>query len=498
MNSTHDTKEPTSFAHLTKEVVRTFLETAVVLDDGAFMSPPTVVEDVNEPNTNSDSGDPDSDSDATPIADSDDQPSNSLDAQALMTNFATHGMVCSVLAPWKDDDGTHPTVNVSRRADIVILDWELEDDQGEQATRIIREILDHDASAGGRLRLIAVYTAHQRLDPIRDAVANHLPAFVPHDRTATARSLETDHARVVFIKKGPTSTVSGSVLEPDLPGRLVDDFVDMARGLLANVAFGCIAALRAHTHQLLARFPARLDGPYLSHRILLKTPEDAEQYAVDLLNSEITELLRHGPIASTYAGNSAIRLTLSQAIADGTQPRLMLAKNADTDTKPLSLDDVMKLVEQGPPGLGGIDGLTANRSQMENLHHKVDLLLAPDLASGRAGPSRFRPPQFPRARTRPCTRRLPRQTRSRVHPTPRRRLPPVHPTQMRRITALRKDPVRLRHVFPRLVQVRYRRQGARRHRRSPQAQHEGHRNTLLCVPTRRRHRLRNEFQHRHV
>lgn len=139
-----------TFRDLSKEVVERFLQTVVVLDDGAFMNPTAAPLVPQEPDENAPILE-DSMEEIPPPPDAPDPIACPLDAQALITNFAARGLVCAVLAPWSDNDGSAATISASRRADIVILDWQL-GDEGAQATRIIRELIENDADSGGRLR----------------------------------------------------------------------------------------------------------------------------------------------------------------------------------------------------------------------------------------------------------------------------------------------------------------------------------------------------------
>ena len=150
-----------TFRDLSKKVVERFLQTVVVLDDGAFMDSPVGVLTVQEPDKNVPIlGEETEDAATSPEASG--PFTRNLDAQELITNFAERGLVCAVLAPWKDKNGSDATINAARRADIVILDWKL-GDKGEQATSIIRSLIEKDEATGGRLRMIVVYTAEPRL-----------------------------------------------------------------------------------------------------------------------------------------------------------------------------------------------------------------------------------------------------------------------------------------------------------------------------------------------
>ena len=371
-----------SFRELSRDIVREFLQTAVVLDDEAVILPRTSSGPFVEPDLGVSTPEAIPDDDDAQGETGERAKGNSLDARALIDAFAGYGMVCAVLTPWQDDDGDDPTCTASRRADIVVLDWRLRD-EGQRASRIIRQITDEDAQSGGRLRLIALYTAERDLNRIRDCLASKLPRF-SRGRSAPYPTLDADHARIVFISKGRTSEAYSSAIEPDLPERLIEEFADFGKGLLANVTLGAIASIRRGTHQLLARFHSGLDAPFVSHRILLETPDDAAQLPVELLHSELAVLLQDSNIGPRFAGKEAIRAFLTEITSGGSQLRLMSAKNSELDPQVLSVEQLMHLVESGPAGLNNIQGRQVAQNQMDQLHHRVELLLARDLDAGRA------------------------------------------------------------------------------------------------------------------
>ena len=370
-----------TFRDLSKKVVERFLQTVVVLDDGAFMDSPGGVPTVREPDKNVPiPGEEPEDAATSPEASG--PFTHNLDAQELITNFAERGLVCAVLAPWKDKNGSAATINAAQRADIVILDWKL-GDEGEQATRIIRSLLEEDEKAGGRLRMIVVYTADPDLEAIREAVRTEMSDVLPNleaiKRPGKVLALKAPHTRLLFIRKGSTSDTAGQIDESGLPGRLIDEFVDVGKGILANVVLGCVAAIREETHRMLARFHPGLDAPFLTHRILLATPEDAEDYAVDLLSSEFLAVLQRQMIGAEYAGREAIRLALTEREGQDVMFRLMITKDSEEKAKEITVDDLMKLVDNGPEGLGEISGVSVSQKK---LHKRLYLLLSEDLETG--------------------------------------------------------------------------------------------------------------------
>jgi hypothetical protein len=373
-----------TFREFSKGVVEGFLQTVVVLDDGAYMTPEAPVLEVIEPDESAIILEEAETAEPVETLHS----PNALDAQALISSFAARGLVCGVLLPWKGDDPSAATLAASRRADIVILDWQL-GDQGEKATEIIRTLVEEDAAAGGRLRMIVVYTASPDIEAIRVTVREALQGFDSVDGKAGALALKTQHARIVFVRKGQTSEIAGTVAEQDLADRLIDEFVELGRGLLANVALGSIASIRDETHRVLARFHPGLDAPFLTHRILLVTPDDSTDYAIDLLTSEFQSILHGRGVGRTNAGREAIHSALKEIEAAGGQFRLMRAKDSANNSVTVTINDLMKLVDSGPEGLSNIPNVAGGKNAQENLYQRIYLLLSDNIEAGLAAHHEF-------------------------------------------------------------------------------------------------------------
>lgn len=382
---------PATFEELSKEVVERFLQTVVVLDDGAFMGPDAgpVVREPEENTPVLEEGPEDSE-DGAAAPDAGGASANALDAHALISGFAARGLVCAVLAPGSGDDESEITIGIARRADIVILDWQLRQGaSGEVATGIISRIKEEDAASGGRLRMLVVYTADPDLEKVRAEVSRVIDECVPSERPGGVLALKARHTTILFVRKGSTSAVGGRIGEDDLPGRLIDEFVEMGNGILANVTFGCIAAIREETHRVLARFHRGMDGPFVTHRILLATPDDAEDYAVELVCSEVLAVLQSGMVGARYAGREAIQLALGEREARGDEFRLMTQKDSAEGARTITAEDFMKLVDAGPPGLAEIVNGGGGPKQQKRLYERVHLLLFPDLAAGMAAHREF-------------------------------------------------------------------------------------------------------------
>ena len=281
---------------------------------------------------------------------------HALNAKALVETAMELGIICSVLRPMKDDAFQGKVVRAAEAADIVCLDWEIFEDGGDSASDMIRKIIEKDNEQAGRLRLIAIYTGDTTNNKILEKIFNSIPENlkIGHEYKRTSREIRSvSGVRIIVLFKDHGVRLSDSrseiqVSETDLPKRLQAEFSKLSEGLLSNVALTTIGALRRSTHHVLAKFSGRLDGPYFHHRAMIKTPEDAEGYAVDIVLSELKGAIEGRRIAEHHAGENAIKSRLREmADNDGCLVLLTDAKHS------IECDAVSTLVVNGlEMGLG--------------------------------------------------------------------------------------------------------------------------------------------------
>jgi hypothetical protein len=129
------------------------------------------------------------------------------------------------------------------------------------------------------------------------------------------------------------------VSEEKLPLRLQDEFASLAEGLLSNVALATIAAIRGSTHHVLGKITGTMDGPYFHHRALLPIASDAEEYAVDVVLSELKSVVDKQGVAEKYAGIPAIEARIRELAGASANLTLnFLDKNGVDKSCDLSVD----------------------------------------------------------------------------------------------------------------------------------------------------------------
>ena len=136
-----------TFKDLSVQNVANFLQTVVVVDDQARLPPqPTNNDTTSKPDiakadnespvgahANLVSPEPDT---AGPPVDPKD-----LDAKSLVDGFAKEGIACTILCPDSDDNVVTQANKIAEVADIVVLDWILDRDNGERTTKLIRKLI---------------------------------------------------------------------------------------------------------------------------------------------------------------------------------------------------------------------------------------------------------------------------------------------------------------------------------------------------------------------
>lgn len=304
--------EVSSFGADRLAAAKEFAQTMIVVDDQA--GKPPIVETVSAL-TVPGRGVARSAAENIDIAEKKTEILHQLDSKLLIDTAMELGLICSVLCPaTKDEDIVGRVVKAAERVDIVSLDWEMFADSGETAKRLIRGIVLSDLKRMGRLRLISIYTGDKRL---ADILLSIFDSFDAGEKLALKMENKASYIAgkdglkiICLFKKHGTQVLpqfaSYQVSESELPGRLLNEFASITDGLLSNVALATVASIRNVAHHLISRFNGKMDGPYFLHRASIVTADDAEQYALDIVLSELKSVVDRDGVARRWAGNNAI------------------------------------------------------------------------------------------------------------------------------------------------------------------------------------------------
>lgn len=280
-----------SFTNKSLQISRDFLQTAVIIDDHAFSKPQPI-----KPMVLKTPGRGDKSTVETHKLSSENE--RFLDTPILIKNFADHGIICSAL-DFSDYNKHAMTFNkTARLADIAIIDWELEAEKnGENALKLMSDLLADDFMCPERFRLVTIYTANPDLEGISQKIVDHIKENHGKDPQIYQHGLRLLYNSIViaiYAKNlhGIPQHLQGNVVdESGLPERLISCFADNISGILPNTALSAITAIRQSTHRLLAIFNKKLDCAFLTHRATLPKPDDAASHLENLIAEEIKSIL---------------------------------------------------------------------------------------------------------------------------------------------------------------------------------------------------------------
>ena len=289
----------TEFQNRFRSIATDFLRTAIVIDDAAYsgaertsvvLRPPSARRSYrSDPVEPTDSG----------------RTSHDLDAARLVDGFARHGILCSVHR-MDDEMGEKELGDLVDRADIVVLDWQMRNDNGAFALDRLR----HLTTDKNRLRIVAVYTGEERLEMVAEKiVGSELTSETSWEILSSGMLRNGSCYVALYCKEGANPQLGFAdrvVGEKKLPDRLVMDFVTITAGLLPAVVLTALTSVRDNAHRLLNSFGKRLDPAFLCHRSCLPIPDDAEALVVRMISGEIEEILEEAVVARRPAGLKAI------------------------------------------------------------------------------------------------------------------------------------------------------------------------------------------------
>ena len=284
-----------------REFTERFLRTAVVVDDEAYIEADRrggPKEEVVSPGRHT-----------LASGQEDQSPSgggskHTLNARPVINSFSALGMICGVVGTTKS------AKKVMRKADIVVLDWLLQEDDPQHTLNLLSDLLTAEVDRNS-LRLVAIYTGEARLEDICAAVIAELrETGLDPVENESKTEISYRHGRVVLYAKSNVNLAEPlkerSVAEGDLPDRLVEDFSAMTEGLLPSIALTSLTAVREGEHRILDQFCAGLDPAFLAHRACISNPDDAERQIVNHVSEELRGLMDDAVAAESPAGADAV------------------------------------------------------------------------------------------------------------------------------------------------------------------------------------------------
>ena len=220
----------------------------------------------------------------------------------VQNSFAEKRIICSLYQPEKSAsfDEHSKVYQLCSTADVVIVDWDLDDPSGDKATTLVGSLVEQSRiEIPQQLRLVLIYTLDPNLQFVANKIFEHLIKLLSEEDVAVDPQsgglvLTTDNARVVVLGKREDTTFTQFsdywVPESDLATRTIREFSRLASGLLQGIVLRGIANLRKNNRRILTRFHKDLDIAFLAHRALL-LPDEAFGQIIPLLTDELHAVL---------------------------------------------------------------------------------------------------------------------------------------------------------------------------------------------------------------
>jgi hypothetical protein len=211
-----------------------------------------------------------------PVASVPDEPP-AYHPRELLESFAREGMVCALYEP-RPGFETGPQSELFRlcaRADVVILDWDLYQEDGDNLLPLIQNLVSESQnSVPHHVRLCAIYTTKPNLTSVADSIYRRLTSASLRLVVEEPLTLKAGATRIIVLGKpggvGRSAELKTlEVKEEDLASRIIDEFGKMHSGILPSFALHGLASLRRNSKRILDKFHADMDGPFLLHRAAL-------------------------------------------------------------------------------------------------------------------------------------------------------------------------------------------------------------------------------------
>ena len=240
-------------------------------------------------------------SDDTPIEiEQDDRTSepNYFNPREIISSFAQQGIVCGIYEPQEgfSSDVNSELFNLCKRTDILILDWEMFGDGGYSSRNLIKNLLTFSKNSNPyQLSLIVIYTLHPNLFRIVDLLTQDLEK-VGINCVASEHTIDALASRIAVMgKPGAVGRneldKQKEVREMNLASAILSEFIEAYNGLLPTFALKAMASIRKNSKRVMDKFNRTLDGPFLLHRALILSSEEAFQQLPELIADELRAVI---------------------------------------------------------------------------------------------------------------------------------------------------------------------------------------------------------------
>lgn len=213
----------------------------------------------------------------------------SADPLQMTKVFSEKGIQCVLLQHSSEDDLEYIEKTISK-SDIVVLDWQMQQDQGMAAIAILKAYLG-DLRNG--MHLFLIWTAEPDLDGIVDSILKEIPDTFKIVKGTNV--LLCGFSKIIVCHRSVDSddeSGENGITQDKLPDFIIDSLLPMTSGLVSNTLLQSIVLLKRHSANLLTLFNKDLDSAYLEHRSMLSNPEDGEEMLIKMIIDSFSSLIQ--------------------------------------------------------------------------------------------------------------------------------------------------------------------------------------------------------------
>ena len=300
---------------------------------------------------------------------------HSLDARRIISAFAERGIICGVINPDQGDDFVSSTYKVVQKADFIVLDYKIHSSY-DASLNFLEKVATEDVK-NNRQRAMIIYTGEDGIDEVIGQVRKKLeslPLGQPvvsvekHANAMKVGSLVIDVVRKSKPEEDFVEQEGGRLAEDRVPDYLIGLYADLANGLLQAAVLEDLAIIREQMPRLANLFSADMDAAYLAHRALVDK-DDAPGIVTTNLATAIENLLGSEE-AQHKLGKTLVEAWIAEKLQD--KPHLSLPVDK---AKAINFNSelLMSLVEEGLKHTT----ITFNDAESTEVDEKQKALIAP-------------------------------------------------------------------------------------------------------------------------
>jgi hypothetical protein len=310
----------------------------------------------------------------------------------LSDGFAKKGIACALYRPEKNESSNNDSslFRLCERADIIILDWDLHNDDGETVSNLLKKLITKSReSLPHHLRLCIIYTSEPELmelgQKIKEIGSDYESTsdFCSSDEQSNRNPCNLDELKfnicpvriAIFGKEISPERKEDEkkyeVSESELADKTIEEFMKLHNGLLSVFALHGLAAIRENTDRILSRFHSKMDNAFLLHRGFLLDDHEAFEEFPGLLSDELLAVLEDiQPENITDIANSFI---------DKLELKKPDWKKQNGQPYEKSEEAVKEMLKQGHKGLNAYKAECVElRKGLKNSFHRIKTVLLND------------------------------------------------------------------------------------------------------------------------